>query len=63
MPFRAIAFGLCLAFAAPSAWADKEWYAHYEEARKLSAKNKCKAKAAYTHEHSRIKCQCSEQRE
>jgi len=42
MPFRAIAFGLALAFAGTPAWAQKEWYAHYDDAQKLIARNKCK---------------------
>ena len=42
MPFRALVFGLCLAFAAPPVWAAKEWYAHYEDAQKLLARGRCK---------------------
>ncbi len=55
MPFRAIAFGLCLAFAAPSAWAAKEWYAHYEQARKLIGKKRCKEAIAGFREAQKLK--------
>lgn len=55
MPFRAMAFSLCLAFAAPSAWADKEWYAHYDEAQKLIARNKCKEAILSLREAQKLK--------
>ncbi len=42
MPLRALALGLCCALAAPSVWAAKEWYVHYEDAQALLARGRCK---------------------